>query len=172
MHGQKGSSVLGRPFWMPVRMPGGHRGHMGEPPGPTGFRSGVNEGLPVASNQREEAGRVYLSWQKACNVPGTTTQPPSKEAAISVSLFYRWANGGPNTLHLVCALKLGLCDSQTVLFILHALPLERYEGGGIDKLDPSRGILGPEEGRVPSPRYLCPGTSAWVPPKLVSRSFP
>ena len=37
---------------------GGHRGQMGEPPGPTGFRSGVNEGLPVASNQGEEAGRV------------------------------------------------------------------------------------------------------------------
>ena len=145
---------------------------MGEPPGPTGFRSGVNEGLPVASNQREEAGRVYLSWQKACDVPRTTTQSPSKEAAISVSLFYRWANGGPNTLHLVCALKLGLCDSQTVLFILHALPLESHGGGGIDRSDPSRGILGPEEGRVPSSKSLCPGTSAWGPPKLVSRSFP
>ena len=146
---------------------------MGEPPGPTGFRSGVNEGLPVARNQREEAGRAYLSWQKSCDVSGTATQPSSKEAAISVSLFYRWANGGPNTLHLVRALNLGLCDSQTVLFILHALPLERHRGGGcIDKLDPSRGILGPEEGRGPSPRSLRPGTSAWAPPKLVSVSFP
>ena len=76
-------------------------------------------------------------------------------------------------MHLVRALNLGLCDSQTVLFILHALPLERHRGGGcIDKLDPSRGILGPEEGRVPSPRSLRPGTSAWAPPKLVSVSFP
>lgn len=144
---------------------------MGEPPGPVGFRSWVNEGLPVARNQREEAGRVYLSWQKACDMPGITTPPPSKEAAISVSLFYRWANRGPNTLHLVPVLNLGLCDSQTVLFILHALPLERHGGGCIDKSDPSRGILGPEEGRVPSPRSLCPGISAWAPPKLVSVSF-
>lgn len=38
--------------------------------GPWDSSQGVNEGLPVSRNQREEAGRVYLSWQKACDMPG------------------------------------------------------------------------------------------------------
>ena len=39
----------------------GHGDHAAEPPRPTGFGEGVNEGLPAARNQREEAGRGHLS---------------------------------------------------------------------------------------------------------------
>lgn len=61
-----------------------------------------------------------------------------------MSLFYRWANRGPNTLHLVPVLNLGLCDSQTALYPTCPASGETWREDAYDKSDPSRGILGPE----------------------------
>lgn len=81
--GQKGSAILCHLLhpWTLLAANQGVWGHgdcapAGSPRGMT--RVGVNEGLPAAGKQREEAGSGLLSC-----VPGTTTLRASEKAAMS-----------------------------------------------------------------------------------------